>query len=177
MHAATKVDVVVLQEYHVKEPDAMVHAAANLHGLLLQHAHAWSGLARIEYTRLCTSIDECLLIFVRHRGYARHTLQDVQHQALRLQEALLPTLHAHHDVAGLYVRPVFDIYFHLQLRVETVEHLFGYLHAGKDAFFLYQQLALPHLVGRDAAQGGMVTVTNVLGKCKVYQAVVQFLLR
>ena len=33
-----KVHMVVLQENHVEEPDTMVHAAANLHRLLLQIA-------------------------------------------------------------------------------------------------------------------------------------------
>ena len=128
----------------------MVRAAANLHGFLLQHAHAGRGFAGVQHAGLGSGIDESLLIFVCHGGYARHALQDVQHQALGLQEALLAALHAHDDVAGANVGAVLNIHLHLQLGVEAAEHLLGNLHAGKDSLFLDEQFALAHLVGRDA---------------------------
>ena len=171
--AAAEVDVVVLEENHVEESDAVVHAAAYAHGLLLQHAHAGSGLAGVEDTGACAGIDEGLLIAVGHGGYAGHALQYVEHQALGLQQALLAALDRHDDVAGTHVCPVLDVNLDLQFGVEAAEHLLGYLHTGEDAFFLYQQLALAHGICRDAAQGSMVSVAYVLGKGEVNEAVVQ----
>ena len=174
MDASTEIDVVVLEQYHVEESDAVVHASAYLHGFLLQHTHAWRRLAGIEDTCLGAGIDECLLIFVRHCGDATHALQDIEHQALRLQKALHLALDAHHDVAGLDVSTILDINLDLHFGVEAVEHLLGNLYSSKDAFFLDKELAFAHFCLRNATQRRVVAVTDILGKGQVYQPVVKF---
>ena len=81
---ASEVHMVILQQNHVKQSDTVVTAAANLHGLLLQHAHARRRLAGVKHAGLRTL--QALHIFVRHGGNTTHALHDVQHQTLRLQQ-------------------------------------------------------------------------------------------
>ena len=174
VNTSAKVDVVVLQQNHVEESDAVVHATTNLHGFLLQHTHARSGLASVEHTSLGACIDECLLILVSHRSDAAHTLEDVEHEAFCLKETLLFTLDGHHNVARLHMGAILYIHFHLHRGVEAAEHFLGYLHASKDAFLLDEKLALAVGIGRDAAERGVVAVANVFCKCEVDESIVEF---
>ena len=73
--ASAEVDVIVLKENHVEETNAVVHAATNLHSLLLEHTHTRGGLTGVEHAGLGACIDERLLIFVGHRGDAAHALK------------------------------------------------------------------------------------------------------
>ena len=63
---------------------------------------------------------------------------------------------------------------HLQTKVKTAEYSLGYLYAGQDAFLLDQQLLRSLGVLGDAAQGGVVTIANILGKGEVYQLFFKF---
>ena len=67
-----------------------------------------------------------------------------------------------------------DVYLHFHGGIEAVKHLFGYFHSGDDAFLLDEQFAFTHLGIGYAAQGGVVSVADVFGKCQVDKPVVQF---
>ena len=82
--ASCKIHVVILEQDHVEETDTMVHTTTYLHGLLFEHTHARGGLAGVEYAGVGTL--QALHILVGHRGDTTHTLHDVQHEALRLQQ-------------------------------------------------------------------------------------------
>ena len=81
--ASGKVDVVVLEQNHVEESDAMVASAANLDGLLLEHAQAGGGLAGVEHAGV--GAFETLDVAVGGGGDAAHALHDVEHEALGLE--------------------------------------------------------------------------------------------
>ena len=170
--AASEIHVVVLQQDHVKKTDTVVASASDLHGLLLEHAHAGRRLAGVEHT--CLRTLQPLYILVCHRGDTAHALHDVQHQALRLQQRAYLTCHYHGDVALLHTRTVAHQHLHLHGGVEAAEHLLGNLHTGEDAVFLDQQMRLAHRVLRDATERGMVTVTDILGKRQIDKSVNQF---
>ena len=174
VNTSAKVDVVVLQQNHVEESDAVVHATTNLHGFLFEHTHARSGLASVEHTSLGACIDECLLILVGHGGNTTHALEDVEHEAFCLKETLLFTLDGHNDVARLHMGTILNIHFHLHRGVEAAEHLFGYLHTGKDALFFDEEFAFAVGIGRDATERGVVAIANVFGKSEVYEFIVEF---
>ena len=53
-NASGKVNMVVLEEYHVEESYAVVYSSTNLHCLLLKHAQSWSGFAGIENASIGT---------------------------------------------------------------------------------------------------------------------------
>ena len=72
------------------------------------------------------------------------------------------------------MRAILNIDLHLHGRVKAVEHLLGDFHSGKDALLLDEEFALAHLFSGDAAKGGMVSVTDVLGKGQVDESVVEF---
>ena len=150
----------------------MVAAAANLHSLLLQHAHARRRLARIEHAGLGAL--QALHVAVGHRGNATHALHDVQHQALGLQQRTNLARDNHGNVALLHARTILHQYLDLHIRVETPEHLLGNLDTGQDAVFLNQQMALAHSILRNTTQRGVVAVANVLGKREVNQPVNKF---
>ena len=109
-----------------------------------------------------------------HGGNSAHALQDVQHQSFGLQQALHLALYAHYNVARLHMGSVLNVDLHFHCGVKTMEHLFGYFHSGKDSLFLDKQLALAHFRFRNAAQGCVVTVTNVFGKRQVNEFLIQF---
>ena len=170
--AAGKIDMVVLQQNHVEEADAMVHAAADLDGLLLQDAEARRRLARVE--DVGSRALQALHVAARHRGDAAHALHDVEHQTLRLQQRAHLARDDEGHVARLDMGAVMDEDLHLERRVEAVEHLAGNLHAREHALLLDEELALAHRLLGDAAKGGVVAVANILGKGQIDQSLFQF---
>ena len=175
MYATSKVYVVVLEQYHVKESDAVVHSSTYLHSLFLQHTHSRGCLACVEHTGLGACIYQCLLVFVGHSGYAAHALHDVEHQALCLQQTLHLTAYYHRHIALLHLGAIVYQHLHLQCGVKATEHLLSHLYASQYAIFLHQQATLAHSVGRYATQRGVVAIAYILGKTQVYEFVGQFL--
>ena len=166
--------MVVLEQNHVEEAYTMVHATANLHSLLLKHTHTRSCLTGVENTCLGTGIDKSLLILVCHCGNTAHTLHDIQHKTLCLEQALCLTLHAHHDVARLNLCTVIDIHLYLKSRVKTMEHHLCHLYTCNDTRLLDEELTLTHGISRNTTQGGMITITDILCKTQVNESVGQF---
>ena len=164
--------MVVLEQYHVKQPDAVVTAATNLDGFLLEHAHAGSGLASVENAGL--EALEALCIAGCGCCHAAHALHDIEHQALGLQQGANTPRNDKGNVAGLDMGTVANHDLHLQLGVKFLKHAARDSHASQDALFLDDEALATHLVGGDAAQGGSVAVTDVLGKRQIDQLVNQF---
>lgn len=176
VYAATEVDVVVFQQYHVEKPYTVVHASANAHGFLFKHSHARRSLTGVEHTGIGACVYQRLLVAVGHGGDAAHALQEVEHEPLGLQQTLLLSADAHHYIAGAHMGSVVHQHRHLQRGVEAMEDFLRHALAGKDAFFLNHKVTLAHCVGRDAAKGGMVAVLYVLGKGEVDETVGKFFL-
>ena len=74
--------MIVLEQNHVKQADAVVAATSDLDSFLLENAHAGSGLACVEHSGLKAL--EALGIAGGGCGHAAHALHDVEHQALGL---------------------------------------------------------------------------------------------
>ena len=165
--------MVVLEENHVEESDAVVGSSADFHRLLFEHTHAGGSLACIKHAGFGAGIDKRLLVAVRHGGNSAHALHDVEHQTFGLEQALYLAADDECHIAGFHVCAVFDEDFHLQCGVELAEYLAGYAYAGKDAFFLDEQAALSHGVFGDATQGGVVAVADVFRKCKFDELLVE----
>ena len=137
MDASSKVDVVVLEENHVEQADAVVASATNLHGHLFEDTHAGSGLAGIEHTG--AGAFHLLHIAGSHGSNATHALHDVEHEAFGLEQGLNLSFYHHSHIAGLHRGAVFDKHFHLHFGVEAVEHHLGNFDAGQNAFFLDEE--------------------------------------
>ena len=133
-NAPAKVDVVVFKQNHVEQSDTMIHAPAYLHRLFLEHAHARCGFSGVQHACLCASLNQGLLVAVRHGGDATHALQDVQHQSLGLQKALLASFYRQHNVARVDVRTIGYVYLDLQVGIKTMEHLLGNVCASQYSF-------------------------------------------
>ena len=171
-YAAAEVDVVVLEQNHVEQPDAVVDTAADLHGFFFEHSHTGCGLARVKHTGVGAL--EPFHIAVGHGGDAAHALHDVEHEAFGLQEGAHLSRDEHGNIAGLDGGAVGEQYLHPERGVETVEHFLGNAHAGKYSFFLDEQLGSSLCIFGDAAEGGVVAVADVLGEGEVDETVVQF---
>ena len=107
-----------------------------------------------------------------HGGDAAHALEDVEHEALGLQKALLLALHRHHNITRFHMGAILNIHFYFHRGVEAAEHFLSYLHAGKDALFLDKEFALAIGISRDAAECCVVAIANVFCKGKVYESIV-----
>src|SRR5262249_36035276 len=73
-------DVVVLDENAVGQIQAVVHAAATAHSVLVEHPPAGNGLARVENAGV--RADHGIHIFAGERCDSAHALQYVQYYAL-----------------------------------------------------------------------------------------------
>src|SRR5688500_15860058 len=78
--ASARADVVVLDEDGVIEAGAVVVAAADAHGVLLEDAMAGCGLAGVEDDCVCTL--DGLSGTAAHSGYTREALEEVESGAL-----------------------------------------------------------------------------------------------
>ena len=84
-------------------------------------------------------------------GNTTHTLHNVEHCALNLQERLNAACYDKGYIAGLNVCAVFDVGCHLQLGVEVVDYLASNVYTCQDAFFLDEQFLFAHFgVGNTA---------------------------
>ncbi len=99
-----KSDMIILEENHIEETDTMVHTTTYLHSLLLQHTETWSSLTGVEDVSLGTF--KALYILSGHGSDTAHTLHDVEHQALCLEQRTGLALYDHSDVALLHVSTV-----------------------------------------------------------------------
>ncbi len=77
-------------------------------------------------------------------------------------------------ISWFHVCAVGDVDFHLHGGVKPMKYLLGHFHSGNDTFLLDEQFAFSSLCLGDAAQGGVVSVADVLGKCQVDEPVVEF---
>ena len=172
LDASGKVDMVVLKQDHVEQTDAMVHATADLDSLLLQHAHAGSGLAGVKDMCLCAL--QTLHITVCHRGDAAHALHDVKHQSLGLKQRTHLSCNDHGNVALLDRRSVAHQHLYLHCGVEACKHALCHLYACKDAVFLDEKMRLAHCFFRNATQCCVITIAYVFGKSQIDKTVFKF---
>ena len=138
----------------------MVLPAAELHGHLVQHAHAGRGLARVEHPGV--EPFELLDVNGRLRRYAAHALHDVQEDPLGLQQRAQASRNVEGHVAGLHAVAVPEYLLEAHLRVEAVEDQLCDLDAGDHALLLAQQAHASVFVRGDAAERRVVAVADVL---------------
>ena len=163
--ASSKVYVVVLEQYHVEQTYAMVGATAYLHGLLLKHTQSGSGLAGVEHA--CAGALKPLHITVGHGCNAAHSLHDIEHQALSLQQRAHLSRDNHSYVAGLHLASVAHEHLYLHRGIEAGKHFLGYFDTCQDAFFLYEKMRTALSILGNTTQCGMVAVADVLCKGQV----------
>ena len=123
--------MVILQENHIKQPDAVVHTAADTHGFFLQVAQSGRGLAGVEH--MATGVGYEALVAVGGRSDARHTLHDIEHGALDLQQAQFFAGDAERYIAGFDGVAVMQQLVHTAFGVEVPDDFLRHLNAGEYA--------------------------------------------
>ena len=158
--AAGEVDVVVLQQDHVEQPHAVVLAAADLHGHLVQHAHAGRGLARVE--DLGTKSLQPLDVNGGLGRHAAHALHDVQQDALGLKQRAQASRDVKGHVAGRDTVAVVQDLFEFHFGIEALQYELRDFDPGDRALLLAQQAHASVFVGGDARERRVVAVADVL---------------
>ena len=120
--------MIILYEYHIKQPDAVVGAAADFYSLFLEYAHPGCGLAGVEHLGV-QALEACLILCCGG-GYAAHALHDIEYGTLGLQQRTHRTLDHKGYVTGLDPGAVTDAHAHLQHRVKSLKYAARYLYAG-----------------------------------------------
>ena len=142
-----EVHMIVLDQYHVKQSDAVVGASSDLHGLFLKQAHARSGLAGVEHFGV--KAFQPFLITGCSGGYAAHALHDIEHGAFSLQQRAHAAFHFEGYVAGFHMCAVGHVHGHLQLRIEVFKHAACHIDSGEDSLLLYDKTLPSASFGRD----------------------------
>ena len=167
--AAGEIDVVVLEQDHVEQSHAVVLAAAQFDGHLVQYAHAGRRLAGVEHAGVQPfepgDVNRCL------RRHAAHALHDVEQDPFGLQQRLQPSGHVEGHVAGPHARAVGDARVEFDGGIEPFEDEPGDLDAGDDALLLAQQTHASPFVGGDAAERSVVAVAQILADGQFDQGV------
>ena len=83
LYATGKINMIVFQQYHVKETYSMVDPSPYFHGLFLKHTHSGSSLPGIKNFCFCTL--KPLYIPMRHGCNSAHTLHYIEHQTFCLK--------------------------------------------------------------------------------------------
>ena len=157
--------MVVFQQDHVEKTHAVVFTAADLHGHLVQYAHAGRGLAGVEDFGVQSF--EPRDVNGGLRRYAAHALHDVEDDAFGLQQRTQAARYVKRHVAGFYAVAVVKHLLEVHVGVETVEYDPGDFDAGDDAFLLTQQAHAAVFAGRDARKRRVVAVADVFFDAKL----------
>ena len=126
----------------------MVYATANLDCHLFKHSHTRSGFTCVE--NMCTSTFYTLYITMGHCGNTAHTLHDIEHKALCLQQRPYLASYNHCDIATMNLGSIIDEYFYNHSWVEAGKNFLGNFYTGKDSIFLDEEMRLTHSIFRDA---------------------------
>ena len=95
-----------------------------------------------------------------------HTLHDIKHRALNLQQAEFFAIDAESDISGFDGIAIVQELLHAAFRVEVIDNLLRHLYTGNYSCIFDDKLLAAHLCWWDATEGGMVAVTNIFLKPK-----------
>ena len=154
--------MVVFEQNHVKQADTVVHTAAKQHRLFLQITQSRCRLTCVEH--VATGVLNQALILMRRGRDTRHTLHDVEHRALDLQQTQLLAIDLKGHIARLHMSAILEELLYLTFRIEIVDDFFRYLHASKHTGVLDDELLTTHLRRRNTTERGVVTVADILFK-------------
>ena len=150
----------------------MIHASAYQNSLLFEDTHSGRCLARVK--NMCFGAFYTFHIFIGHCRNAAHTLHYIKHETLRLQQRTHFSAHNHSYITGFYGFTVIDKHLNRHCRIKPVKHLFCHLDTSQDTVLLYKKMRFTHRIFRYATQCGMISVTYVFCKSKIYKTFLQF---
>ena len=165
LDTACEVDMVVLDQNHVEQADAVVGPSSDFHCLLFEHTHAGSGLTGVEHPGLESL--ELILIAACHGGYSAHALHYIEHGALGDEKGTDGPFGSEGHITLLHFRPIADHHLHLYRGIDFMEHFFSDIDSGENAVFLDDEAGTAHGVGRDCRKGGMVAVAEIFGESEI----------
>lgn len=169
VYAACEVDVVVLEEDHIEETDAVVATTANLDSHLVEETHAGGRLAGIDNL----GVETLELGDVARGGGcdAAHVLHDVENEPLGEEKGLGATLDTESDIALLDAVAVMENLVELEIGIYVRKNLTCNVYAREDTVLLDDELGTSDSVGRDARERGVITIADILADATVDEVV------
>ena len=79
---------------------------------------------------MTTRVSNQPLILIRRRRHTRHTLHDIKHRPLDLQQTQLLAVHLKRDIAGLHMVAVMQELLKAALGIKIIDNLFRHFHSG-----------------------------------------------
>ena len=162
-HAARYRDMIVLDHRRIVEPHPVVGCTTHPRRILLQHAKAGNGLARVEQRRAGpgNGID----IGARHRRDARQMLHCVERRTFGGEDGAGIAAEPHQISPGGHARALGHQYLDVHRRIEHSEERLGNRQSGDD-----DRIAAVHyagetrLSGDDGSGGNIATLAHILGQ-------------
>ena len=164
--------MVILDENHIEKTDTVIHTTTYTYSLLLHDAHTRSSLAGIKHTGISSL--KLTYIVACHGRNSAHTLHHVEHETLSLQQRTHTTGNIHCNVALLHLCAILNEHLNLKRLVKTREDALCHLNTGKHTILLDKEHILSHSLGWNSRECSMVTVTDILGKCKIDKLIDKF---
>ena len=140
----------------------MVHAASQHHCLFLQITESGSGLACVQH--MASRVGDEALVAMRGGGNTRHTLHDIEHRPLDLQQTQFLAIDFEGNISGLDQCTVLKVLLYSAFRVEIGDDFLRHLNTCEYAGVLDNQLLATLLRGRNTTERGVVAVANILLK-------------
>ena len=140
----------------------MVHSAAESDCLFLQIAQAGRRLTGVEH--MATGILDERLVLMRRSSYAGHTLHDIEHRALYLQQTQFLSVHLKSDIPRLHMIAVMQELLKTAFGVEIVDDFFCHLDTGQHARIFDDELLATQLGRRNTTKRGVVTIADIFFK-------------
>ena len=147
-------DVIVLDEDAVAGAHAMVVAAAHAHGVLVEQAHPWDRLARVD--ELCGKAFDPADELVGGGRDATHALDEVQGGTLGAEDARHTAAYGGNVHPTLNGRAVVDEPGCFEVGVDLPKHLEGDVDAREHAVGLGHHQRLARQIVRQQRGGGVV---------------------
>ena len=132
--AARHLDVIILDEHRIVEPEPVVAAAAHTHGILVEQTHPRRRLPRIDELRPVRRRDRRELR--RARRHPRHMLQEIQREPLARQHRTRGPMHLCDHRPRRERRTVRELLLKCDLRLQELKHAARHRYAREHARIL-----------------------------------------
>ena len=154
--------MVIFEQNHIEKPDTMVHATAQRYCFFFQITESRRGLTSIQY--MASGVFNQGLILMCGCSHAGHSLHNIKHRALNLQETQLLAIDFECDISRLHMVTIVEKLLKLTLRIKVIDNLFRHLDSCKHTRIFDYELLATHLGRRNTTERSMIAVTDILFK-------------
>ena len=101
---------------------------------------------------------------MRRRRHTGHSLHNIEHGSLNLQQTQFFSIHLKRDIAGLHMVAIVQELLKTTFGVKIIDDLLGHFYACQHSGILDNELLTTHLHRRNTTERGMVTIAYIFLK-------------